>query len=170
MYLDYSWLLNVTTMRKDPHACTIGWNIYSNKPHASPGLYNSNAFVVIKASPISSQKSHIVLNKPHASLFGQFIEMNKPSMQSKAIGCYIPQSRVPGWNFESVGSQQSSVSFACPPGSPTIYRAHRSGPLGLKQNISNFNKFQWGLRMSSIHFIRGQSKVYNTLFLTNKGQ
>ena len=58
--LIYSWLLNVTTMRKDPHACTIGWNIDSNKPHASLGLYNSNAFVVIKASPISSQKSHTV--------------------------------------------------------------------------------------------------------------
>ena len=81
-------------MRKDPHTCTIGWNIDSNKPHASPGLYNSNAFVVIKASPISSQKSHIVLNKPHASLFGHCIEMNKPSVRNKAIGCYIPQSRV----------------------------------------------------------------------------
>ena len=90
----YSWLPNVTTMRKDPHACTIGWNIDSNKPHASPGLYNSNAFVVIKASPISSQKSHIVLNKPHASLFGHYIEMNKPSLRNKAIGCYISQSRV----------------------------------------------------------------------------
>ena len=31
----------------------------------SPGLYSSNAFVVIKALPISSSKSHIVLNKPH---------------------------------------------------------------------------------------------------------
>ena len=50
----YSRLPNVTTKRKEPHACTIGWNIDSNKPHASPGLYNSNAFVVIKASPISS--------------------------------------------------------------------------------------------------------------------
>ena len=34
--------------------CRVGWNVDSNKPHASPGLYNSNAFVLIKASPISS--------------------------------------------------------------------------------------------------------------------
>ena len=47
----YSRLPNVTTKRKEPHACTIGWNIDSNKPHASPGLYSSNAFIVIKASP-----------------------------------------------------------------------------------------------------------------------
>ena len=107
-YSKYSWLLNVTTMRKDPHACTIGWNIDSNKPHASPGLYNSNAFVVIKASPISSQKSHIVLNKPHASLFGHCIEMNKPSVRNKAIGCYIPQSRVGQsvvWRFLAENTQ-----------------------------------------------------------------
>ena len=90
----YSRLPNVTTKRKEPHACTIGWNIDSNKPHASPGLYSSNAFVVIKALPISSSKSHIVLNKPHASLFGHCIEMNKPSVRNKAIGCYIPHSRV----------------------------------------------------------------------------
>ena len=90
----YSRLPNVTTKRKEPHACKIGWNIDSNKPHASPGLYSSNAFVVIKASPISSSKSHIVLNKPHASLFGHYIGMNKPSVRNKAIGCYISQSRV----------------------------------------------------------------------------
>ena len=35
-----------------------------------------------------------MLNKPHASLFGHCIEMNKPSVRNKAIGCYIPQSRV----------------------------------------------------------------------------
>ena len=90
----YSRLPNVTTKWKEPHACTIGWNIDSNKPHASPGLYSSNAFVVIKAVPIYSSKSHIVLNKPHGSLFGPCIEMNKPSVRNKAIGCYIPQSRV----------------------------------------------------------------------------
>ena len=74
--LYYSWLPNITTKRKEPHACTIGWNIDTNKSQASPGLYSSNAFVVIKALPISSSKSHIVLNKPHASFFGQCIEMN----------------------------------------------------------------------------------------------
>ena len=31
----YSRLPNVTTKRKEPHACTIGQNIDSNKPHAS---------------------------------------------------------------------------------------------------------------------------------------
>ena len=39
----YSRLPNVTTKRKEPHACTIGSNIESNKPHAFPGLYSSNA-------------------------------------------------------------------------------------------------------------------------------
>ena len=46
---EYSRLPNVATKRKEPHACTIGWNIDSNKPHASLSLYSSNAFVVIKA-------------------------------------------------------------------------------------------------------------------------
>ena len=34
-----------------------------------------------------------MLNKPHASLFGHCIEMNKPSVRNKTIGCYIPRSR-----------------------------------------------------------------------------
>ena len=108
----YSRLPNVTTKRKEPHACTIGWNIDSNKPHASPGLYSSNAFIVIKASPISSSKSHIVLNKPHASLFGHYIEMNKPSLRNKAIGCYISQSRV--LVFDSKTEREKSDLFERP--------------------------------------------------------
>ena len=90
----YSHLPNVKTKRKEPHTCTIGWNIDSNEPHVLPGLYSSDAFVVIKALPISSSKWHIVLNKPHASLFGLCFEMNKPSVRNKATGCYISQSRV----------------------------------------------------------------------------
>ena len=92
--IKYSQLLNVTTKRKEPHACTIGWNIDSNKPHASPGLYSHNAFIVIKASPISSLKPHSVLNKPRTPLYGHYIGLNKPSVREQSIGCCISQSRV----------------------------------------------------------------------------
>ena len=35
-----------------------------------------------------------MLNKPHASIFCPLFGLNKPSMQNKAIRCYISQSRV----------------------------------------------------------------------------
>ena len=99
-HVSHSQLRNVTTERKEPCACTLaGILTLSNEPHASPGLFSSNAFILIKASPIFSSKSHIVLNKPHALLFGHYIEMNKPSLRNKPIGCYISQSRVP---FKSI--------------------------------------------------------------------
>ena len=52
-------------------------NIDSNKRHASPGPYSGNTFIVIKAAPISFSKSHILLNKLHATLFGHYILMSR---------------------------------------------------------------------------------------------
>ena len=70
----YSQLANVTTKRKEPHARTIRWNIDSNKPLVSQGLYSSNAFVVIKAIPISLPlQNHILCRINHMPHFLVFV-------------------------------------------------------------------------------------------------
>ena len=39
---------NVTHDQKEPHTCTIGWNINPNIPPTFQGLYSSNSLIAIK--------------------------------------------------------------------------------------------------------------------------